>query len=105
VNKLARYVAPDNNRIFTKSYPERGQKRRTWAATKENNGYLVWRGHCLDSEPWDESSWMWEIREHHDSRDAAIEACLMAALEESKSADLSAAHKTLASRALSEPKP
>ena len=32
-----------------------------WLVTKEDFGFALWRGQCLDAQPWDESDWAYEL--------------------------------------------
>lgn len=83
LSKLGSYRRPEANVIFRKSFDATDSRGAfVWLATRENNGHLVWRGHCLDSKPWEESDWIYEIVSFYWDRDAAIEACCLSAVAE-----------------------
>lgn len=89
MSKPFTYSSPDQERVFTKFI---GQPHiLCWCATRESNGYMVWRGECQDKQPWEESEWKWSVEAFHYSRDSAIETALVSA--QAEAAELSKADK------------
>lgn len=81
---LMTYKRPTNATVFYRPIKRAGSNHPVsdWTVTNEHNGYLVWRGKCLDSHPWEESDWRFEIVGFFSSRDHAIEECIKCALDE-----------------------
>ena len=69
--------------VFRKSIKDNQDRYEHWVVTKERNGYFVWVGRCVDTKPWEESDWRWDVESIEPSyhKNEAIEKCLLSAID------------------------